>query len=102
MTEASHTHTQDTHTNLQKRRLCEHAEELWEVVSDLFIHSTHQADLAHGASAVGSLGVRPLHLQEGRERAQIRRLLPPLARLLDFTSGKNLLIGRGDRARRKE
>lgn len=65
---AAHADKTHTHTDLQKGRFREHAEELWEVVSDLLIHGTDQADLTHGASAVGSLGIRPLHLREGTER----------------------------------
>lgn len=62
-----HTHTDNTHAHLQKWRVRQHAQELREVVSNLFVHGADQADLTHGAGAVGSLGVGALHLQEGTE-----------------------------------
>lgn len=53
----------------QERRLLQHAEEFWEIVPDLFVHSAHQADLPHGAGSVRTVTVRSLDLQE-HSRAQ--------------------------------
>lgn len=59
-------------TDLQEGRLLQHADELGEVVPDLFVDGPDQADLTHRPGTVGSLGIRPLHLQEGSQREQIR------------------------------
>lgn len=60
-----HTHTSRAMraTDLKEGGFLQHADELWEVISHLFIHSTDQADLSHGPGTVCSLGVCPFHLQ---------------------------------------
>lgn len=39
-------------THLQEGRLLQHAEEFWEIIAHLLIHSTHQTDLPHSAGTV--------------------------------------------------
>lgn len=54
----------------QERRLLQHAEEFWEIVPDLFVHSAHQADLPHGPGSVRAVTISSLYLQK-HSRAQI-------------------------------
>lgn len=55
---------QPVHTHLQEGRLFQHAEEFWEIIPDLLVHGTNQADLSHGPGSVCTVTVRLLHLQQ--------------------------------------
>lgn len=52
-----------TQTHLEERWLFQHAEEFWEIIADLLVHSSHQADLSHGPGSVCAMTVGFLHLQ---------------------------------------
>lgn len=70
-----------TQTHLEERWLFQHAEEFWEIIADLLVHSSHQANLSHGPSSVCAMTVGFLHLQrEYNKHTHIRygevRLIP--------------------------
>lgn len=58
-------------TDLQEGGFLQHADELGEVISHLFVHSADQADLPHGPGTVRSLGVCPFHLQGEHKAARL-------------------------------
>lgn len=64
-------------THLQEGRLLQHAEELWEIIPDLLVHSSHQADLSHRPGSVCTVTVRFLHLQrtKGHEEKKQKHIL---------------------------
>ena len=60
------------HTHLQEGRLFQHAKEFWEIIPNLLINGTNQADLSHGPGSVCTVTVRLLHLQQEQMVHNIR------------------------------
>lgn len=59
-------------SDLQKRWLLQHVKEFWEIVSNLLVHSSHQADLPHGSSSVCSWRVSPIYLKQKEMLTSVR------------------------------